>query len=96
MLAATQRNTASVSMTLGMPGELAGAGSAPPQAGSPEKRPQGRPQGRLEALSPSATVYRRPFRCADLPPKLTVQVSREALISVPVLTLSPAMQALTE
>ena len=60
MVAATQGSTQSMSMTLGMPGDLAGAGPAP--AGSPDRPGAGRTPGLGDVLTPSATVYRRPFR----------------------------------
>ena len=58
MVAATQGSTQSMSMTLGMPGDMgtmAGEGRTSPQK-----------QGGASfsnALAPSATVYRRPLRC---------------------------------
>ena len=58
LVQATQGGTQSMSMTLGMPGDLGGLGGD--KSGSPGK--QG--GGLSDAFAPSVTVYRRPFRWA--------------------------------
>lgn len=59
LVAATQGSTQSMSMTLGMAGELGGVagegGGSPPKRGAATR-------GSGDVLAPSATVYRRPYR----------------------------------